>query len=472
MTTATLLVAAVLGAAPRGDDDMRRPNVVLILCDDLGYGDLGCYGHPVIRTPHLDGLAAGGVRFTRFYAASPVCSASRAGLLTGRTPDRAGVYDWIPEGSPVHLRASEATVPSALAAAGYDCGHFGKWHLNGVFNAPQQPQPHDHGFRRWFATQNNAAPSHRDPNNYVRDGEPVGPLTGYSCDLAVAEAERWLVERATTGDAGPFFLNLWFHEPHVPIASPPELVAAYRGRSRTELEAAYFANVANVDRAVGRLLAFLDERGLRENTLVVFTSDNGPEDRHRYPGAAGAFGSAGGLRGRKLWLYEGGIRVPGIIHWPGRIRPRVEDVPAGAVDLLPTLCALTAAAPPDRPLDGASLAPLLLRGEPVERATPLFWSYYRGLGGPVAAVREGDAVVLARRAGGGWPSGGNVDAASLRTLKATELDRFERYDTRRDPLQHRDLAASPTLDRLTRTLIDLHREARDESPTWSFPPDD
>ena len=438
----------MLALSVTSESSPPRPNVLLILCDDLGYGDLGCYGHPVIETPRIDALAASGIRFTQCYAASPVCSPSRAGLLTGRAPDRAGVYDWIPDGSPMHLRAGEATIPSLLKSAGYDACHVGKWHLNGLFNDPAQPQPGDHGFDRWFATQNNASPSHRNPVNFVRDGEPVGELDGYSCDLVAAEAVRWLDGR---GDSDtPFFLNVWFHEPHEPVASPAALTDRYRPRSRTAAEAEYFANVANVDGAVGTLLDALGDRELTDDTLVIFTSDNGPETLGRYPGAARSYGATGGLRGMKLWLYEGGIRVPGVVSWPGRIEPRTDDTPVGAVDLLPTLCGLAGAAVPEgRTLDGADLAPLLLRGEPVGRTVPLFWTYGRALGGPVAAVRDGDRVLLGRRAGGG-------------PRAAARLGRFESYDLRSDPRQTRDLGPSPLSDTLRR----LHREVRDGAPAW------
>ena len=355
-----------------------------------------------------------------------------------------------------------------LNAAGYDCGHFGKWHLNGEFDSPAQPQPGDHGFGRWFATQNNAAPSHRNPTNFVRDGEPVGELDGYSCNLVAAETVRWLDERPDP--AAPFYANVWFHEPHLPIASPPELVDAYRDRSRSELEATYFANVANVDRAVGTLLDALDDRGLAGNTIVVFTSDNGPEDRHRYRAAAGAFGSAGDLRGVKLWLYEGGIRVPGIVRWPGRIAPRTDDTPVGAVDLLPTLAGLAGAdLPADRHFDGADLGDLLLNGTPPTRTVPLFWLYYRGQGGPVAAVRDGRFVLLGRRDSPLEPLGRNMDPRSMRVLKAETLGRFELYDLAADRAQYRDLFAEKpdVAAELAATLDRLHREVREEGPDWS-----
>ena len=207
-----------------------RPNVIVFLADDLGYGDLGCYGHPRIRTPNLDAFARQGVRLTQCYAASAVCSPSRSAILTGRTPHRNGVYTWIAEGSEVHLRTSEIALPKLLKQAGYATCHVGKWHLNGKFNDPAQPQPGDHGYDHWMATQNNAAPSHKDPANFVRDGTAVGPLDGYSAPLVVDEAIHWLSRR---DKSKPFFLAVWTHEPHLPIETDPRFQEPYGTCPRT-----------------------------------------------------------------------------------------------------------------------------------------------------------------------------------------------------------------------------------------------
>ena len=187
-----LVLLATSCAAP----DVARPkppNVLVMLCDDLGYGDLGCFGHPGIRTPNLDRLAAEGWRLTDGYSAAPVCSPSRAGLLTGRVPSRLGVYDWIPSGHAMHLGRGEVTIPRALKGAGYDTCLAGKWHCNGKFNSPEQPQPGDHGFDHWFATQNNAAPSHENPKNFVRNGEPAGLIEAHGFRTEVAGVPRQVV---------------------------------------------------------------------------------------------------------------------------------------------------------------------------------------------------------------------------------------------------------------------------------------
>lgn len=453
----------------------ERPNVIVILCDDLGYGDLACFGHPAIRTPHLDQLAAEGVRFTSCYSAAPVCSSSRAGLMTGRTPSRTGVYDWIPGGHVMHLRSSEVTIATLLKQAGYDTCHVGKWHLNGKFNDPAQPQPGDHGFDHWMSTQNNASPSHENPKNFVRNGEPVGPQEGFSCQLVADEALRWLDGRKSEN---PFFLYVCFHEPHEPVASPMEIVKTYLDddgpKARNEDEAQYFANVTNLDSAVGRLMASLKQRGLDEKTLVVFTSDNGPETLKRYPRGRRCYGSPGPLRGMKLWLYEGGIRVPGIARWNGTIQPgEISDVPVCSLDLLPTLCELAGVEPPeDRALDGTSLVPLLT-GQSFERKKPLYWDYFNALGGPKAVMHIGNFTLLAKRESPEIETTdgrGNVSPETMPVIKSETLGGFELYDVKADVGQKNDLASSNKdfVGSHAAQLVKKHHEVRDEGPTWEF----
>ena len=337
------------------------PNVVVFLTDDLGWGDLACYGHPQIQTPHLDKFATQGVRFTQCYSACGVCSPSRSSILTGRTPYRNGVFRWIPAGHEVHLRTSEITIAELLKQRGYQTCHVGKWHLNGHFNSPRQPQPDDHGFDHWFATQNNAGPSHKDPNNFVRNGEPVGQLTGYSAPLVVDEGIRWLKERRDANK--PFYLNVWTHEPHLPIESDPQFMSLYDANDIGSKQ--HHGNVTQMDHAFGKLMAALDEMQLSDNTIVFFTSDNGPEGSGKpdlkNPGSQRdrTRGSTGGLRGRKRDDYEGGIRVPGIVRWPGHVKPgTVSDVPVIGSDIFATICdVVDVPLPSDRVIDGASMLP-------------------------------------------------------------------------------------------------------------------
>ncbi|MCX7886653.1 MAG: sulfatase-like hydrolase/transferase, partial [Verrucomicrobiae bacterium] len=249
----------------------HKPNILLVLCDDLGYGDLRCYGNKTVHTPHLDQLAAEGLRLTSCYAAHANCSPSRMALMTGRTPMRAGIRTAIPLGSPMHLRQSEITIATLLKAAGYTTCHVGKWHLNGGLDRQDQPQPSDHGFDHWFSTQNNALPCHRNPDNFFRNGHPVGKLEGYSAHIVVDEAIRWLDRR---NQSKPFFLYVCFHEPHEPIATAPKYAKLYS--SDDPSYSAFYGNITQLDDAFGRLMRALDQRGLRDNTLVFLTSDNGP----------------------------------------------------------------------------------------------------------------------------------------------------------------------------------------------------
>lgn len=452
------------------EGSINRPNFVVLLCDDLGYGDLASFGHPHIRTPNLDRLAAQGIRLTSCYSSAPVCSSSRAGLLTGRTPSRVGVYDWIPDNHLVHLPQSEITVATLLKNANYDTAHVGKWHCNGKFNSDAQPQPDDHGFTHWYATQNNAAPTHQDPGNFVRNGQAVGPQEGFSCQLVATEAIDWL--KTKRDDERPFFLFVCFHEPHEPVASPRDLVDSYRDVADNEDEAQYFANVTNMDAAAGRIVSTIDELDLGDDTLILFTSDNGPETLKRYRGANRSYGSPGDLRAMKLWMYEGGIRVPGILRWTGRVTPGQEIAePVCGLDILPTLCELASVpVPKDRAFDGAS-AVSILSGQPVQRKRPLYWHYYRALGVPKAAMRIGDWMILGHRSAGPNTPGRNVDAASMAVIAAEELTEFELYNLKSDLAQQHNLAATEAqrLQEMRKTLVARHREVREEGVKWQFP---
>lgn len=456
-------LAAVLVALPTGTPDAvgaPRPNIVLVLADDLGYGDLGCYGHPRLETPHLDAFASHGLRLTSCYSAAPNCSPARTGLMTGRTPFRVGVYNWIPMYSPMHVRRSEITVATLLRDAGYDTAHVGKWHLNGDFNLPTQPQPSDHGFNHWFSTQNNALPNHRNPFNFVRNGTGVGPLNGYAAELVVEEAAEWLEHGRDP--VRPFFLFVCFHEPHEPIASAPEFRQRYP--SDDPSLSAHHGNITQLDHAFGRLLETLERQALRDNCLIVFTSDNGPAITAIHP-----HGSAGPLRDRKGYLRDGGIRVPGIVQWPGVVAPGMEsDVPVSGVDMLPTLCNVAGVAPPqDRTLDGTSLLPLL-RGRPLRRTQPLYWQFHRSRGPVKVALRDGRWKLCARLTGPEISRGADIEPQEMAAMKAAELTDFELYDLATDIGETRDLAADrpEKLAELKQAMQSIFHDVQAEGPDW------
>ena len=453
-----------------------RPNIVVILCDDLGYGDLGCYGHPQIKTPNLDQLAAQGIRLTDCYSAAPVCSPSRVGLLTGRSPNRAGVYDWIPPAGDqlkpdareqVHMRAKEITVAQLLHSSGYATCMVGKWHCNSRFNDQRQPQPGDFGFDHWFGTQNNARPSHQDPDNYVRNGDLVGRLDGFSCQLVVEEALAWLDR--SRDESKPFFLYMAFHEPHEPVASPPDLVEEYGAVAQNDDQAQYFANVTNVDAQVGRFVSELGARGLRENTLILFTSDNGPETLKRYRGARRSYGQPGPLRGMKLHTHDAGFRVVGIANWKGHIKPGQSiDTPVSSLDFLPTFCSLAdVALPQDRVLDGIDVSELLLRGADVERKRPLLWCYFNSLNKARVAMRSGKWKVLARLNEGTFPRLQNITVKDVPNIIRARLTDFEIYDVTTDIGETNNLTELPEAPRLHLEMELAFRQLVADSHAWT-----
>ena len=240
------------------------PNVLVFLTDDHGYGDVGCYGSDRVKTPNIDRLAAEGIRFTQFYAPGSSCSPTRTGMMTGRNPFRLGVYTYIPLNSAMHMKREERTVGSSLREAGYDTCFVGKWACNGSLTDPKQPQPHEHGFDYWFASQNNAIPSHKNPVCFVRNGEEMGEIKGYSAQIIVDEAIQWLQRRGKS--AKPFCLFVWFQEPYRAIATPEEFSAPYREKFKEAKPAAqgepstdhkvpptladYLGNIAHVDHRI------------------------------------------------------------------------------------------------------------------------------------------------------------------------------------------------------------------------------
>lgn len=436
-----------------------RPNFLMILLDDSGWTDFGCYGSE-IETPNIDRFATQSMRFTDCHSAAPNCSPSRTGLLTGRTPSRVGMYSYIPSDHPMHLPRTEITIARLLKDAGYRTGHFGKWHVSKLLS--EQPQPADLGFEYSLGTDNNASPSHHNPRNFIRNGKHVGETKGYSCQLVVDETLRWLKQIEAGKSADPFFACVWFHEPHTPIASPPGLVEKYQTRfpQLNKKSATYYANIENVDLAVGRLLKRLDESGLAEDTVVFVTSDNGPLNEF----------SKTGLRGKKSHVWEGGHRVPGIWRWPGKIEAgSVTDTPICGVDYLPTVCEIAGVkSPSDRTIDGTSIWPLL-QGKAFERVNPMYWFFYRLL--PAVAMREGDWVLIANTTDAERPKTHQLIAADMTYIKQSKLQDFELYNLRHDRAQRSDVASSEpkVLARLKRKMTEFHEDVVAEGPVWNIP---
>ena len=452
---------AVQPTAPaESADSDTRPNIVVVLADDLGYGDLGCYGHAKIRTPNIDRFAREGVMFTDCYAAAPNCSPSRTGLMTGRTPFRVGVYNWIPMFSPMHVRQSEITIATLLRDAGYATCHAGKWHLNGQFNRPGQPQPSDHGFDHWFSTQNNALPNHRNPDNFVRNGKAVGRLEGYSAQLVADEVSDWL--RHGRDQEQPFFVFACFHEPHEPIASAEKFTRPYP--SDDPSLSAHHGNISQLDAGFGAILETLEETGVREDTFVFFTSDNGPAITAMHP-----HGSSGPLRDKKGSIHDGGIRVPGVVQWPGHHEAgAVSGVPISGVDVLPTLCELAGIdVPSDRELDGASFLPAL-SGEPIDRRKPLYWQFNRARSDAKVAIRDREWKLVAELTTPNPKPSGGIPADEMKNIKLAELTDFQLFHLAFDIGETSDVSAEhpEVFQRLKRQMQAFYRDVRAEAPQW------
>ena len=412
----------------------EKPNIVVILADDMGWGDSETFGNDLIKTPNMNRLAEGGVKLTQCYSAAGVCSPSRSAILTGRTPYRNGVWRHLSGKHEAHLRASEITYPELLKEAGYTTCHVGKWHLlsQQQFNNPEFPQPGDQGYDYWMYTQNNAIKSHKNPNNFVRNGEVVGATEGFSAQLVAGEAVHWLKD--VRDKEKPFVLSVWFHEPHSPIATDPRFEKLYEGHKNSK----YMGNITQMDNGIGMVLDALDEQGVSENTLVFFSSDNGPVPAYG--------GSSGGLRGNKRSGYEGGIRVPGLARWPGHIKPgTVSDVPVIGTDIFATaLDIVDLPIPTDRTIDGVSMVPAF-SGKPVERKTPLFWRTHVSSPQDRVAMRIGDWKIVADET----------------------LTNFQLFNIEEDWKEEKDLAKEmpEKTDELKRKVLKLWAEIEEEGPS-------
>ncbi|MEP3481769.1 MAG: sulfatase-like hydrolase/transferase [Fuerstiella sp.] len=337
---------------------VSKPNVVLVMADDMGWGQTGFYNHPVLKTPHLDAMAANGIRFDRFYAGASNCSPTRATVMTGRTNDRTGVQT-----HGYALRPQERTIAQVMAANGYSTGHFGKWHLNGM-RGPGAPilkddirSPGRFGFEEWVSVTN-----FFDRNPIMSRKGGFEEFEGDSSEIAVAEAVKFI--STSVRNKQPFFSVIWYGTPHSPFVAGKDDEAIFGDLKKDS--ANHYGELVAMDRSIGTLRTALRDLNVADNTLFWFCSDNGG-----LPKITPA--TVGGLRGFKNSLYEGGLRVPSVIEWPNAVKPgQTVDVPACTVDILPTVMAATGAKDNRLPkiLDGISLVPAF-QGNYTKRSQPI-----------------------------------------------------------------------------------------------------
>jgi arylsulfatase A-like enzyme len=409
----------------------------MVMADDQGWGDTGYNGHKILETPQLDRMAANSVRFDRFYAGAPVCSPTRGSCLTGRHPFRYGIY-FANAGRPGQmseyaLPRGEVTLAHVLRAAGYETGHFGKWHL-GDFDGPRRASPSDAGFTDWFSTVRKVPTLDPPSDEYWENGKPVTrKLAGDDSRLLVDRALQFMNRAAARKT--PFLAVIWMHTPHLPVVSAPEFRRRYAAYSAAQQH--YWGALTAMDEQVGRLRAEMRRMDPAGQTMLWYASDNGPEGDQmdgEWPG------SSGGLRGRKTSLFEGGIRVPGLLEWPAKIAaPRVVKSVASTSDYFPTILEALDLSPPDkRPLDGRSLM-AVLEGKRSRRGEPLAFETSRiTRGSPRLALIDGRWKLLT-----------NLDSTA-------EL----LYDIETDPGEMTNLAASrPAEARRMRSVLQAWRES-------------
>ena len=442
----------------------EKPNIILVMCDDLGWGDVGFNGNKIIRTPHLDTMAKNSLRFERFYAAAPVCSPTRGSCITGRHPYRYGVYF----ANTGHMKTEELTLAELLKKHGYATGHFGKWHLGTLTKTETEANrggprgvknfspPQVNGFDVCFSTESKVPtwdPMLRPKNNKsktwwdpAKNNGPYGTAYWNEKGARVTENlrgddSRVIMDRAipfiraAVKKEQPFFTIVWFHAPHLPVVAGPEYTKLYAKHSKFAQH--YYGCITALDEQVGRLRKELRTLGIADNTLVTFCSDNGPE------GNASAPGSAGHFSGRKRSLLEGGIRVPGLVEWPAKIKPGVTAIPAVTSDYLPTILDLIGAEQTDkRPLDGISLVPLF-KGKMKERGQPIGFQS----AGQVALISDRYKI---------YGSGGRKKEQEL------TLPKLKLFDLKKDPSEKNDLAAQhpDLIKKMTATLKQWRKSCR------------
>jgi arylsulfatase A-like enzyme len=435
-----LAPVAIFAARPAGPSG--APNVLVLFIDDMGFGDPGTFGNTVVDTPNIDRLAAGGRRFTNFYVNSPICSASRAALSTGQYPQRWRIHSFLnTRQSQRQRKMADWLDPRAIHTAqvfkdaGYRTAHFGKWHLGGGRDVGDAPLPTEYGFDESLVSFEGLGDRLLFPEGAAtKASETLG--RGNITHVEKKDTTRLYVDRAIaflqSPDARPFYLEVFPNDVHDAFSPEPEQAARYASVTDNPEEQKFFAVLTEMDRQIGRLLDHLEAGGLADDTIVIFTSDNGPTDWPRYyRQGVSPPGSTGPFFGRKWSLFEGGIRMPFIIRWPGRIPAQSTDNLSviAAFDLQPSLSALAGIpTPAGKVYDGRNIAPIL-RGEPALRPTPVFWEY-----GVLGSIKPGKAEHisphLAMRAGN-WKFLVNPDGSEARL-----------HDLSTDLREERNLAAT------------------------------
>ena len=398
VTTLTVNGCAGITRLTGGNESYEKPNIIFILADDLGWAELGCYGNKFNETPNLDKLASQGMRFTEAYAAAPVCSPYRAALMTGQYPARLGITDYLRPNDANHLSTDYVTIAEMLKQAGYSTGIIGKWHLTGYANhGAKEVSPDLQGFDEIIVSENRGigSGSYFHPYHFNREIEKRLPGKEYLVDRCNIEAVEFIIRHKNT----PFFLYLSHYAVHTRLLGKDGLVAKYENKpgagkgNRAKLNNPHLAaQLESIDEGVGMIMKKLDDLGIADNTILIFTGDNGGEDRVT---------SNAPLRAGKSTLYEGGIREPLIVRWPKVIKPTgLCKTPTCNIDFYPTFLQLAGCRPhKSQHLDGVSIMPLLKNPEAELSRDTLFWHYPlekpHFLGGRSAgAIRKGNFKLI------------------------------------------------------------------------------
>lgn len=445
-------VSTVVGHLQAADTASSvRPNIVFIFGDDWGWGDLSCHGHPYVKTPNIDRLAREGTDFQRFTVASGVCSPSRTAVMTGHFPARYNIdghFAWVKDnekrGMPDWLNPNEPTLPRFLHDGGYATAHFGKWHLANDM-IPDSPSPGVYGYDEYgaFNCSGEQMPVHEDAEHAIK-----------------------FIEKSVAAGK-PFFINLWMHEPHTPFHTVPKYMWRFRGLENQE-DQIYASVLSHADDRIGEVLAVLDRLKIVDNTLVIFSSDNGPARAApatklalSYDTATGAGwgiaaskGITAGRKGYKVSLFQGGINVPFIARWPGKIAAgKIDESLISAVDLLPTFCEIAGVTLPSSYVpDGVSQVAALKGKTATERTKPLFWKFpSKWPASPDAPYHWASYVVVHHN----WKLLTNQDSTYV-----------ELYDITKDPYEGNDLKSTrPEVVRQLLTELDLWKKSLPAKPT-------